>query len=91
MTFCSDKVPELLAMFEERKNSIRNFPGCTHLELLRDIDNPDTFFTYSHWEAPAALEQYRVSDFFKDTWKFTKARFAMPAEAWSVETAVRVG
>ena len=86
MTFSSDRVPGFLAIFEARKHLIRNFPGCSHLQLLQDADNPEIYFTYSHWEAPTALEAYRRSEFFKETWTLTKACFSMPAEAWSLMT-----
>ena len=84
MTFRDDAVEEFTALFEARKQNIRNFDGCTHLELWQDNANTSIFFTYSIWESQAALDHYRFSDFFKDTWGRTKALFAAKPQAWSV-------
>ncbi|MBL7691713.1 MAG: antibiotic biosynthesis monooxygenase [Flavipsychrobacter sp.] len=85
MTFRADKTDEFVAMFNERKDRIRHFDGCTHLELWQDKKQPEIFFTYSHWESESALDHYRFSEFFKETWGLTKAMFAAPPQAWSVE------
>ncbi len=84
MTFRKDCVQEFTALFEARKQTIRSFPGCTHLELWQDSAHPNIFFTYSKWDSPAHLDHYRFSDFFKDTWGKTKALFADRPEAWSL-------
>ncbi len=85
MTFKPENVEAFTALFEERKQTIRNFPGCTHLELWQDKHNPNIFFTYSNWNAESDLDHYRFSDFFKDTWGKTKALFDGKPQAWSVE------
>lgn len=85
MDFKAEKVEEFLANFEANKRKIRNFDGCTHLELLRDKHNSARFFTYSYWEDEAALENYRNSALFKGVWAKTKILFAEKPEAWSVE------
>ena len=84
MTFREDGIEPFKAFFEERKDRIRNFDGCTHLELWQDQDSPAVFFTYSHWTNEAALHHYRSSAFFRDTWQQTRQLFASKAEAWSV-------
>ena len=86
MTFQPDKVSQFLALFEERKEQIRHFPGCSYLQLLRERPDGNIFFTYSIWEDDNALEAYRHSPLFKDTWKHTKALFSARAEAWSLDT-----
>ena len=86
MSFRLDQVDTFLAdVFEHSKASIRAFPGCIHMELLRRLDAPNVLFTLSFWENEAALETYRQSELFQDTWRKTKALFADKAEAWSVE------
>lgn len=85
MTFQTDKVDTFLGIFTEKKQYIRQFPGCHHLELFRDINRPEIFFTYSYWEDENALNAYRYSDLFQGTWADTKALFADKPEAWSVE------
>lgn len=85
MKFQSDKVDEFLSIFDQNKERIRHFEGCKHLELLRDLKDPDQFFTYSYWESESHLEAYRESDLFREVWRFTKALFQERAEAWSVD------
>jgi quinol monooxygenase YgiN len=85
MEFQPDKVAEFIQLFDERKERIRHFNGCMHLELWRQAGSDNVFFTYSHWNAESDLNHYRFSSFFKETWQMTKALFAARAEAWSVE------
>jgi quinol monooxygenase YgiN len=84
MTFREDAVETFAAFFDERKSNIRNFEGCTHLELWQDNEQRNIFFTYSHWQNEAALAHYRNSAFFRDTWQQTRQLFSARAEAWSV-------
>jgi heme-degrading monooxygenase HmoA len=84
MTFSLDKVDEFVTIFEERKNTIKSFPGCQHLELWQDTKDRNIFFTYSHWQTEKDLDHYRFSEFFKETWTLSKAMFAAKAEAWSL-------
>lgn len=85
MVFVPEEVPAFLQLFEARKSVIRNFEGCLHLELWKETGTDNVFFTYSHWEQEQALDHYRFSAFFKETWGLTKALFAAKAEAWSVD------
>ena len=84
MNFQADKVNDFTKLFEERKDKIRNFEGCSHLELWQDSANENIFFTYSKWQNEQCLNHYRFSEFFKDTWGKTKVLFAENPEAWSV-------
>lgn len=84
MNFEPANVESFLALFEKRKAQIRGFEGCRHLELWQDANDKNIFFTYSHWESEHYLNQYRFSEFFKDTWGKTKALFANKPQAWSV-------
>lgn len=84
MTFREEAVSDFTTLFAERRDTIRNFEGCNHLELWRDNTNSNIFFTYSKWDSQSALDHYRFSEFFKDTWGKTKALFAAPPQAWSV-------
>jgi quinol monooxygenase YgiN len=88
MTFMEGKVPEFLALFEEKKQFIRASEGCRHLELWQDAKQPNIFFTYSIWENETYLDHYRFSPLFKDIWPRTKALFAAKAQAWSVQQKV---
>ena len=85
MTFAPEHTGRFLELFEGWKPRIRAFPGCRHLELLRDTGDPRVFFTYSHWDSPADLERYRASDVFSEVWPTVKPLFAAPTEAWTVD------
>ncbi|MEM1134578.1 MAG: antibiotic biosynthesis monooxygenase family protein [Bacteroidota bacterium] len=85
MTFKETSVADFLEMFYNKKDKIGNFPGCKHLVLLKDADIPNTFMTYSIWENEAALERYRKSALFKETWATTKKWFAEKPIAFSAE------
>ena len=88
MGFHEDKVDAFLTNFEQVKQDIRNFPGNRFLELYRDKNDPNVFFTYSYWEDEADLEKYRNSDLFIEVWAFTKQLFSQKPEAWSVDKLV---
>lgn len=90
MEFQIGRIDAFLQNFEEVKERIRNFPGCCHLELYRDKNNSNIFFTYSKWEDESDLENYRNSSLFKEVWGVTKPMFSKKAEAWSVDVAYRL-
>ncbi len=90
MTFRPDGVEAFLNIFHRSKDKIRAFEGCLHLELLRDLDNPAIFTTYSHWTGPEALEAYRQSALFQTTWAATKVLFADKPLAFSSNRLVEV-
>ncbi|TPN83501.1 putative quinol monooxygenase [Aquimarina algicola] len=85
MGFVPDQVDNFLDVFDQNKDKIRNFEGCTHLKLLRDTYNTSQFFTYSHWESEAHLNNYRNSSLFKEVWANTKNKFNQRPEAWSTD------
>jgi quinol monooxygenase YgiN len=72
-------------LFDQYKTKIRKSDGCLHLELWKDLDRPNIYFTYSHWESLEYLNQYRDSSTFKDVWPLTKKLFIAPAEVWTVQ------
>jgi autoinducer 2-degrading protein len=82
MTFKVDYLETFHHIFEERKEQIASFPGCTSLELLQ---HDNIFFTYSKWDDVAALEKYRSSELFQSTWALVKPLFSAKPEAWSVK------
>lgn len=90
MTFREETINEFISVFNASKNKIRRFEGCLHLELLRDINNPCVFFTYSYWESETHLNTYRHSDLFQSVWSNTKLFFSEKPEAWSVEQKYNV-
>ncbi len=83
LTFQEHLVDEFLSGFETTGPKIRSFEGCESVDLVRDIYKPYVFFTISKWTSEEALENYRQSDLFRNTWKKTKVLFSVPAHAWS--------
>jgi len=90
MTFQEKKIEEFLANFNSNKEYIRNFDGVEYLELLKDKNHPNVFFTYSVWKSEEHLENYRKSDLFKGVWSKTKPLFSAPAEAWSMDSLIQL-
>ena len=84
MSFNPAKIGEFLANFEANKKKIRGFEGCNFLELYRDQNNTNIFFTYSYWDSETDLNNYRHSELFKSVWAKTKPLFNDKPEAWSV-------
>lgn len=87
MTFDPQYVDDFKAMFDEKKEFIGDFPGCKGVQLLQTTEGGNIFFTYSFWESPNDLENYRHSELFKTVWAQTKQWFADKPDAWSVDEA----
>lgn len=85
MSFDPAKIDEFLGNFDSVREKIRNFEGCNFLELYRDQNNTNIFFTYSYWDSETDLNKYRNSDLFKSVWANTKPLFNDKPEAWSVD------
>ena len=88
MTFATEKIDAFQDSFHSIKGKIIAFEGCNLLELYQDKENPNVFFTYSYWDSEAALNEYRMSTFFKEVWTDTKKMFTEKAAAWSVDKIV---
>jgi heme-degrading monooxygenase HmoA len=82
--FKKENITSFERIFDETKDTIKNFKGCSLLELYQDTGDPSVFFTYSQWDTESDLEAYRQSDFFKGVWGRTKVLFDDKPEAWSV-------
>jgi len=85
MTFKEEKIPDFIKVFDEVNHKIVLFEGCQHLNLYQDKKDKRIFFTYSIWDNEEALNNYRYSDFFQDTWSKTKILFDDKPEAWSLD------
>jgi quinol monooxygenase YgiN len=84
MHFTEAGVEEFLSIFEQNREKIRSFPGCTHLDLLRDADEPNTFVTLSHWDSQDNLDAYRRSELFASVWGRVKTLMSERTQAFSV-------
>ena len=88
MSFAKENVDAFLENFNENKEKIRAVEGCEFLQLLKDKDNTNIFFSYSFWNRQEDLDNYRKSELFKSVWAKTKVLFNHKPEAWSVEKVV---
>jgi heme oxygenase (mycobilin-producing) len=84
MHFREEEVETFLGIFNSNKLAIRNFPGCTHLELLKDKVAPNTYTTLSHWNDAEDLEAYRKSELFEGVWAVVKKLFSARPEAFTL-------
>jgi heme oxygenase (mycobilin-producing) len=90
MHFTDAGVAEFLAIFDRSKTAIRNFPGCTHLELLKDQDDACCYTTLSYWETKSNLDAYRKSALFEEVWGQVKSLFSERSQAFSLEKYLEV-
>ena len=90
MHFTEAGVAEFLEIFNRNKVSIRNFPGCSHLQLLKDHDDPFCYSTLSHWDTQTSLEAYRKSVLFEGVWGQVKSLFSARSQAFSLEKFIDV-
>jgi hypothetical protein len=72
-------------LFEERKERIKSFEGCTYLELWQDHNELGVFYTYSIWDDERHLEEYRMSALFQETWAIIKPWFSQKPMAFSAD------
>lgn len=90
MHFTEAGVEEFLEIFNANKQAIRAFEGCSHLQLLRDVDDPNTYTTLSHWVNTDALNAYRKSELFGKVWGQVKTLFAERSQAFSLERFIEI-
>ena len=91
LTLYPEQAATFLTLFRASESRIRQQPGCCHLELWQDADQPHIYCTYSHWDNAAALNAYRRSALFGEVWPATKRLLAAPAQAFSVVRAAEQG
>lgn len=84
--FTEEGISRFLELFGDHEEAIRNMSGCLHMELMRDIEDPNHFMTLSHWDNPESLEAYRSSALFRSLWPSVKTLFSERSRAYSVET-----
>lgn len=90
MHFTDAGVDEFLEIFNRNKSAIRNFPGCSHLQLLKDAEDPNTYTTLSHWDNQQSLDNYRKSELFGSVWGRVKTLFSERSQAFSLERFIEV-
>lgn len=90
MHFTDAGVDEFLQIFNQHRYDIRNFPGCSHLQLLKDTDDPLTYTTFSHWDNAESLQNYRKSELFGRVWGSVKSLFSERSMAFSMEKYIEL-
>jgi heme oxygenase (mycobilin-producing) len=90
MHFTEAGVEEFLDIFDQNKIAIRNFPGCSHLQLLKDAKDETIFTTLSHWDNEKSLDAYRKSELFGSVWGRVKTLFAERTQAFSLVKFIEV-
>ena len=83
MTFKPEFISKFIECEKGKHDTIKNFEGCTHLDVLNDKKNLQIFFTYSYWNSETELNNYRNSDFFRNMWGNVKKMFAEKPQAWT--------
>lgn len=83
MTFRPDARDEFLDLFDTSAPKIRAFEGCRHLELWEGQRFPNVCTTFSLWTDEEALERYRQSTLFRETWQKVRPLFAAAPVAHS--------
>ena len=79
------KVLDFIQKFKDAKPSILASKGCRHLELLRDTEDDNLFFTFSIWDSEADLTSYRDSAIFMKIWEEVKPMFNGEPQAWTLQ------
>lgn len=90
MHFTEAGVEEFLEIFNQNKVAIRNFPGCSHLQLLKDANDPFCYTTLSYWDRAESLENYRKSALFGSVWGRVKTLFSERTQAFSLEKYIEL-
>ena len=90
MHFSEAGVEEFLEIFDRNKEAIRNFQGCTHLQLMKDADDPLCYTTLSHWNNQESLDLYRQSELFGKVWGRVKTLFSERSQAFSLEKFIEL-
>jgi len=90
MHFTEAGVEEFLEIFNRNKDAIRSFPGCLHLQLLKDTEDANCYTTLSHWDGPLSLENYRKSELFGKVWGRVKTLFSERTQAFSLEKFIEL-
>lgn len=90
MSFHPHKVNDFLQWFYVHKDKIQNFEGCTHLELWKDAEQDNVFYTYSIWKDVESIEKYKQSEIFKKIWTHTKTMFNDKPMAFSAKNFINI-
>jgi hypothetical protein len=86
LTFKKENISKFTVIWNESRHKIAGFDGCHFVEMLQSVKPENICFTYSIWDSEAALNKYRQSELFQNTWAKTKVLFDGKPEAWSTSS-----
>jgi len=86
LTFKEEHISKFKDIWNQSRAKIAGFEGCHFVEMLQSKHSDNICFTYSIWDSEDALNYYRHSELFKNTWAKTKVLFDDKPEAWSTES-----
>lgn len=84
LEFQPERLEDFLRYFDSISHVVNDFPGCIGMKLYQDVEQRHIVMTYSHWNSPEDLENYRCSEAFGKIWPTIKPWFAQRPEAWTV-------
>lgn len=84
LSFDPQRVDDFKKLFYASQPHIEQMPGCKKVDLFLDSALPNVFYTLSLWQNENALNDYRNSALFRETWSKTKAMFNDKPQAWSL-------
>lgn len=90
LSFQEEHIDTFLEIFDKKMRHIKTQPGCSHLELHRDANKKNVFYTLSHWNSEEDLDNYRHSDLFGEVWPEVKQYFNEKPLAYSLEKQITV-
>ena len=85
LTFIVGKSDDFKDLFYQTKHKILNMHGCVEVDLFQSNLHPSVFFTISTWQTESDLENYRMSELFRQTWTTIKPWFGDKPEAWTTQ------
>jgi len=86
----ADKASEFEKLFYQTQALIEGFEGCHTTNLFKISGSASQYFTISYWNTEQDLENYRMSNLFKNVWSQVKPLFAENAEAWTLQGTIPV-
>ncbi len=87
LTIIPEHGPAFKEIFYNSRKFIQAFDGCISVELMKNTNQNNVYFTLSCWRTEEDLNLYRESFLFKHTWSKVKPLFAEKAEASSLISA----
>lgn len=84
MSFERDRCADFESLYQSVCQKILAMSGCLSLTLKKDATHQNVYYTVSTWASLEALDAYRHSPLFKETWATTKSMFDQKAEAYSL-------